>query len=224
MSGAGKWQRATSSSSAMLTILWWVSSTETNAERFLEEFKERLAKFGLELHPEKTRLIEFGRFAAHKRKQRGKGNRRPSRSWGSPTTVGSAQRWTFIVWRITAKKRMVAKLKAVKVELQRRKHDRTARSVHGFGRWYWLLPIPCCPRKHDQLRTFRQRINGSGGTFWFVVANAQRRVGTLTPSSTGGYPYPESCIPIPTPASTPPILHKSRMRRRAHTDPCGVVP
>ena len=42
------------------------------AVRFLEEFKERLAKFGLELHPEKTRLIEFGRYAAHKRKQWGK--------------------------------------------------------------------------------------------------------------------------------------------------------
>src|SRR5438045_7645018 len=43
------------------------------AERFLEEFRERLAKFGLELHPEKTRLIEFGRFAASNRQRRGKG-------------------------------------------------------------------------------------------------------------------------------------------------------
>ena len=44
-----------------------------DAVRFLEEFKERLAKFGLELHPEKTRLIEFGRYAARDRKQRGEG-------------------------------------------------------------------------------------------------------------------------------------------------------
>jgi retron-type reverse transcriptase len=43
------------------------------AERFLEELRERLRKFGLELHPEKTRLIEFGRFAAERRKQRGEG-------------------------------------------------------------------------------------------------------------------------------------------------------
>src|SRR5436309_12993946 len=41
------------------------------AERFLEDFRERLVKFGLELHPEKTRVIEFGRFAAQNRKQRG---------------------------------------------------------------------------------------------------------------------------------------------------------
>jgi group II intron reverse transcriptase/maturase len=45
----------------------------TDAERFLKEFRERLAKFGLELHPDKTRLIEFGRFAARDRKQRGEG-------------------------------------------------------------------------------------------------------------------------------------------------------
>ena len=64
-----------------------------DAVRFLEEFKERLAKFGLELHPDKTRLIEFGRYAARKRKQRGaKGNRRPSRSWASLTTAGDATR------------------------------------------------------------------------------------------------------------------------------------
>src|ERR1051325_7929109 len=60
------------------------------AERFLAEFRERLAKFGLELHAEKTRLIEFGRFAARDRKQRGRENPRPSRSWASHITVGSA--------------------------------------------------------------------------------------------------------------------------------------
>ena len=44
-----------------------------DAERFLEEFRKRLAKFGLEIHPEKTRMIEFGRFAQANRKQRGEG-------------------------------------------------------------------------------------------------------------------------------------------------------
>jgi hypothetical protein len=43
------------------------------AERFLEQFEERLRKFGLELHPDKTRLIEFGRYAAERRKKRGAG-------------------------------------------------------------------------------------------------------------------------------------------------------
>ena len=41
---------------------------QDDAERFLEQLRERLGKFGLELHPEKTRLIEFGRYAAERRK------------------------------------------------------------------------------------------------------------------------------------------------------------
>jgi hypothetical protein len=45
----------------------------TDAEQFVEEFRERLAKFGLELHADKTRLIEFGRFAARTRQRRGQG-------------------------------------------------------------------------------------------------------------------------------------------------------
>ena len=58
------------------------------AEQFLEQLRERLAKFGLELHPEKTRLIEFGRYATERRKRLGKESRRPSTFWVSPTSVG----------------------------------------------------------------------------------------------------------------------------------------
>ena len=85
------------------------------AERFLEEFRERLAKFGLELHPEKTRLIEFGRFAALDRKQRGEGKPETFTFLGFTHYCG--KRWKtggFIVWRKTAKKRMVAKLQRIK--------------------------------------------------------------------------------------------------------------
>ena len=99
----------------------------TDAERFLEEFRERLAKFGLELHPEKTRLIEFGRFAARNRKQRGEGKPETFTFLGFTHYCGQRRsNGAFIVWRKTAKKRMVAKLQLVKAELQRRKHHRTA--------------------------------------------------------------------------------------------------
>src|SRR5579864_3470592 len=98
----------------------------TDAERFLREFRERLAKFGLELHAEKTRLIEFGRFAAENRKQRGAGKPETFTFLGFTHFCGRHTRTgVFTVWRITAKKRMVAKLKALKVELQRRKHEPT---------------------------------------------------------------------------------------------------
>jgi group II intron reverse transcriptase/maturase len=65
----------------------------TDAERFLTELRERLAKFRLELHPDKTRLIEFGRFALRDRKRRGQAvARKPSTSWASPTSVGGTSR------------------------------------------------------------------------------------------------------------------------------------
>jgi RNA-directed DNA polymerase len=98
----------------------------TDAERFLREFRDRLAKFGLELHADKTRLIEFGRFAARNRKQRGEGKPETFTFLGFTHFCGQRiSDKAFIVWRITAKKRMVAKLKAIKAELQRRKHHRT---------------------------------------------------------------------------------------------------
>ena len=98
----------------------------TDAVRFLREFGERLAKFGLELHADKTRLIEFGRFAAHNRKQRGEGKPETFTFLGFTHFCGRTTRaGVFTVWRITAKKRMVAKLKAIKAELQLRKHEPT---------------------------------------------------------------------------------------------------
>ncbi len=97
----------------------------TEAERFLREFRDRLAKFGLELHADKTRLIEFGRFAARNRKQRGEGKPETFTFLGFTHFCGRISDEAFIVWWVTAKKRMVAKLKAIKAELQRRKHHRT---------------------------------------------------------------------------------------------------
>jgi retron-type reverse transcriptase len=64
--------------------------SRTEAERFLEMFRERLAKFGLELHAEKTRLIEFGPSAEQNRKRRGRQSQKPSHSWASRTIAGSA--------------------------------------------------------------------------------------------------------------------------------------
>ena len=85
------------------------------AERFLAAFRERLAKFGLELHAEKTRLIEFGRYAAQDRQRRGEGKPDTFTFLGFTHFCGmSRNNGTFLVWRKTAKKRMVAKLRAIK--------------------------------------------------------------------------------------------------------------
>ena len=92
--------------------------SRAEAERFLKEFRERLAKFGLELHAEKTRLIEFGRFAAQDREQRGEGKPETFTFLGFTHFCGKRRNGAFIVWRITAKKRMVAKLRAIKADLE----------------------------------------------------------------------------------------------------------
>jgi len=104
----------------------------TDAERFLAEFGERVAKFGLELHADKTRLIEFGRNAARNRQQRGEGKPETFTFLGFTHYCGKRRSdGSFIVWRETAKKRMVAKLHAIQAELIRRKHQPTAL----VGKW-----------------------------------------------------------------------------------------
>jgi group II intron reverse transcriptase/maturase len=132
-----------------------------DAERFLREFKERLAKFGLELHPDKTRLIEFGRYATRDREQRGKGKPETFNFLGFTHYCGQRHKTkTFTVWRITAQKRMAAKLKDIKVELQRRMHDR----VVEVGAWlrkvvsgYYLYHA--VPGNIDQLYLFKHRVH-----------------------------------------------------------------
>ena len=75
----------------------------TDAERFLGEFKDRLAKFDLELRPDKRRLIEFGRYAARDRKQRGEGKPETFTFLGFTHYCGQRHKsGTFTVWRITA--------------------------------------------------------------------------------------------------------------------------
>jgi group II intron reverse transcriptase/maturase len=101
------------------------------AERFLAELRERLARFDLELHPDKTRLIEFGRFAAERRQQRGEGKPETFDFLGFTHLCGTTRNGRFNVIRQTMAKRMRAKLKAIKHELRRRLHL----PIPVVGRW-----------------------------------------------------------------------------------------
>jgi RNA-directed DNA polymerase len=93
------------------------------AERFLTELRERLAKFGLELHPDKTRLIEFGRFADANRRRRGDGKPETFDFLGFTHSCGKTRRGQFTVLRKTMRKRWQAKLRQVKDQLRQRLHD-----------------------------------------------------------------------------------------------------
>jgi RNA-directed DNA polymerase len=102
------------------------------AERFLRELRERLAKFGLELHPEKTRLIEFGRFAEGNRQRREEGKPETFDFLGFTHMCGkSRQHRGFVVRRQTAAKRLRAKLQAIKEQLRLRMHQ----PLNSTGEW-----------------------------------------------------------------------------------------
>src|SRR5258708_15703905 len=94
---------------------------QKEAERFLEQLQERMREYGLELHSEKTRLIEFGRFAASNRKRNGERKPETFKFLGLTPICGTVRKTgRFIVKRRTIGKRMAAKLKSIKEELLRR--------------------------------------------------------------------------------------------------------
>lgn len=101
------------------------------AERFLEALKERFARFGLELHPEKTRLIEFGRFAEDNHNRRGGGSPPTFDFLGFTHACSRTRQGKFKVLRQTSRKRMVKKLKEVALDLRKRWHE----SIPELGRW-----------------------------------------------------------------------------------------
>ena len=102
------------------------------AEQFLAGLAERFAKFGLELHPEKTRLIEFGQFAADNRRKRGKGKPETFDFLGFAHICGTKRsNGRFTVLRQTMPKRLQSKLAEVKAELKRRMHE----AVPVVGQW-----------------------------------------------------------------------------------------
>ena len=104
---------------------------EADARRFLEMMRTRFEEFSLMLHPEKTRLIEFGRFAAHNRAERGLGRPETFNFLGFTLICGKSRRGKFLLKRKTRADRMRAKLKEVKEELRRRWHA----PVHKQGEW-----------------------------------------------------------------------------------------
>ena len=95
---------------------------EEEGVRFLTALRQRLAKFGLELNDDKTRLIEFGRFAASNRRDRGLGKPETFDFLGFTHICGRTRKGGFLLHRHSIQKRVRAKLKAVRVKLRQRMH------------------------------------------------------------------------------------------------------
>ena len=102
-----------------------------DAERFKRAMQERLEQFGLSVHPEKTRLIEFGRFAAQNRAERGLGKPETFNFLGFTHISGRARQGKFMLWRKTRRDRLRAALGHIKDELRRRWHQ----SIPEQGQW-----------------------------------------------------------------------------------------
>lgn len=136
------------------------------AEQFLYELRQRFARFGLELHPQKTRLIEFGRDAAKNRQERGEGKPETFNFLGFTHICGRTSEGRFTVLRQTMRKRWRAKLEELKGELKRRMHlpvpevGSYLRSVIlGHIRYYGV------PMNTERIRAFRWAV----GRLWWRV-------------------------------------------------------
>ncbi len=187
----------------------------SDAERFLAELRVRFAKFRLELHPDKTRVVEFGRFAAANRRRRGQGKPETFDFLGFTHSCDQTRRGKFIVLRQTKKKRMQRKLKAVKAELRRRLHQpvltvgaylgsvvRGHFQYYGVPRngpalcsfrhgvvWLWWRVLLRRSQKHRHTKKLRRR-------FW-------RWVVRFLPNASILHPYPEQRLAVSTRGKSP---------------------
>jgi group II intron reverse transcriptase/maturase len=172
---------------------------ESDARRFLEELRERFRQFNLELHAEKTRVIEFGRFASERRERRGQGKPETFNFLGFTHACDRTRKGKFIVLRRTMAKRVRAKLKNLKEELRRRMHD----AVSDVGRWlgqvlaghYRYYGVP---RNYAMLDSFRQRVR----RLWHRALNRRSQMGVVTEARlkrivNAWLPVPRICHPYP---------------------------
>ena len=170
-----------------------------DGEQFLADLRARFARFSLELHPDKTRLIEFGRFAADNREQRGEGKPETFGFLGFTHICSRRRDGSFMVKRKTARDRMRRKLKEVHVELRRRMHDPVPEVgrwlgsvVRGHVRYYGV------PSNSETLWTFRYRVLW----LWRLVASRRSQNGYVTWDQVNRWarqwiPLPRICHPYP---------------------------
>ncbi|MBI2295299.1 MAG: group II intron reverse transcriptase/maturase [Betaproteobacteria bacterium] len=134
---------------------------EAEARRFMADLRVRMEQFALTLHPEKTRLIEFGRVAAERRVRRGLGKPETFNFLGFTHICGRSQSGTYQLQRKSRRDRMRATLREIKEELRRRRHD----SIPEQGRWLGQVVrgyfnYHAVPTNNKSLSAFRHHVSG----------------------------------------------------------------
>ena len=183
-----------------------------DAERFQEDFRQRFHKFHLELHPTKTRLIEFGRYAAENRKRHGERKPESFDFLGFTHTCNRTRSGRFIVLRQTIRKRMQAKLREIKEDLRHRLHH----PVPVVGRWLRSVvqghfQYYAVPRNQRKLNAFKYQVY----QLWFQALRRRSQRHRLTegrmnrladrwlPTMRILHPYPEQRLRVTTRGRSP---------------------
>jgi len=189
----------------------WITGFQYRAEaiRFQQQLRERLQKFGLELHPDKTRLLEFGRFASANRSKRGEGKPDTFDFLGFTHICGKTRKSnSFIIRRQTIAKRLRAKAKAVRKEIMKRRHQ----PVPEQGKWLRSVilghlnyyAVPGNKQSTDAFRTgiakawlraLRRRSQRGARLNW---ERMQRLLMTWLPTAKLKHPYPNQRLCVPT--------------------------
>jgi group II intron reverse transcriptase/maturase len=172
---------------------------ESDAQRFLNDLHERFGKFNLELHAQKTRVIEFGRFASERRKCRDAGKPETFDFLGFTHVCDKTRQGWFTVLRRTMRKRMQAKLQAIKQALRQRMHE----PVRDTGRWLasvvsGYFRYHGVPRNGAALDRFRRAVR----RLWRRALNRRSQLGGVTQERMSRLadrwlPCPSICHPYP---------------------------
>jgi RNA-directed DNA polymerase len=172
----------------------------SEAAQFWTELAARMRKFGLELHPDKTRLVEFGRYAARDREQRGQGKPETFAFLGFTHICGKGEKsGRFMVRRQTMRQRLQAKLGEVKTELRQRLHDPIPEVgkwlgavVGGHMRYYGVpLNVPALFRFRSQVGWLWQRTLSRRSHKGYVRWDRMRRlIDRWLPPIRIYHPYP----------------------------------
>jgi RNA-directed DNA polymerase len=183
-----------------------------DAEGFLVELRERFLKFNLELHKGKTRLIEFGRFAAQNRKGRGEGKPETFDFLGFTHICGKTQNGKYTVLRHSVNKRIRAKLMEIKTELKRRLHH----PVPAVGKWlrvvllghYRYYGIPGNIRKLEAIcfhvsRLWYKALLRRSQRHWLNWKRMNRLIDRWLPRPRIVQPYPDLCRYVTTRGRSP---------------------
>jgi group II intron reverse transcriptase/maturase len=180
-----------------------------DAERCLRALRKRLVEFGLELHPEKTRLIEFGRYAAERREKRGEGKPETFNFLGFTHGCGTTRKGAFTIKRKSIAKRLRTKLQEIKMQLVRCMH----RPVAELGKWLrsvvrgWMNyhAVPGNIRSLDQFRTQTARLwlhvmrrRSQKGRKW-VWERFERLIQRWLPKPKILHPYPNERLIVSNP-------------------------